>query len=127
MKTILLILFSILAASVFAQELKPRAVEPIRVEIVTQGEAPHDQELDKLVRAELQKSRGVIVSRRAGTAIHFAVAEITSRGQRTGFSSALLVLNDGDVAYLSVFIEGDLPSLARRMAEHLKQELSITK
>ena len=92
-----------------------------------EGEAPHSAELDKLIRDELQKTRCVIISRRSRTAIHFAIAEITSKGQRTGFSSALLMLDDGDVAYLSVFIEGDLLALARRMAEHLKQELATRK
>jgi len=125
MKTTLsTILLLTLSAPVFGQTQRVRAVDPIRIEIVTQGEAPHDQELDKLIRHELRKTRRVVITRRSRRSIHFAVTEITSKGQPIGFASTMLMLDDGDVAYLSIFIESDLPSLASRMADHLKQELT---
>jgi hypothetical protein len=61
MKTILLILFSILPASVSAQELKARATEPVRVTVA----APVDEaniETAEAVRGELRNLRDVVIT-----------------------------------------------------------------
>lgn len=120
-KPVVLVLFLILAAPVFAQELKARVVEPIRVAVTTQGEAPHNEELDKLLRDELQKRRDFIsVSSRADLRVEAAAAELTADTGCRGYVGAL-VIEDGHGRQLSVFIADGLPSLARQFAERIDE------
>lgn len=120
MKTLMLLSLMLFAAPAFGQE--PAALEPIRVAITTQGEAPHYEELDKLLRCELQKRRDVVIATQ-GVKIdmRLAVAQIVIKGEPVGYVAALIVSTKDGMDTQSLFIGETLPALVELLDTYLNQ------
>jgi hypothetical protein len=124
MKTMLLILFSILPTATFAQDLKPRAVEPIRVSITTADGAPNIELASKL-RSELQKSGfAAIVTRRGRLAVFLDVAPFGNATECEGYSVAAFIMDRRrkDSGTLRAYSAASLDALARYLAGELERE-----
>jgi hypothetical protein len=118
MKTILLILFSILPVSAFAQDLGPRPIAPVRVVVsAPQGELADD------AREELRRSGDVvIVERKPDFEIRLNGRRIDSSGCH-GYAVAALVIRRSDNLHdLNIYIGSDIQELAKFIVETINKE-----
>lgn len=116
MKTMLLILFLILPASVMAQDRKAR------VSIEAQ-----DGELARLLRDELTDSNVAVTTAKRGD--YEITAAVAPLGEDIGCRGIIgvLLIEGRDGRQLSAFIASGVASLARQMAQRLNEELQTHK
>jgi hypothetical protein len=92
MKTMLLILFLILPASVMAQGLKARVVEPLRVSL-TLEESERAGDFNEQLRVELNKLRRVaFVSDAVNFDVYITAGPIVAGEKTIGYVSAVAVV-----------------------------------
>lgn len=126
MKTMLLIFLLILSASAMAQDRKPRAVEPIRAEIVTKMENSEiDGKLHKAFRAELNKKRAVALgTAKADWRIYLGITVVTLDGTPRGYAGALMLIDrTGEIYWLSVKTHSNIEGLAQAFVASLDAEV----
>jgi hypothetical protein len=124
MKTTLLILFSILPVTGLAQELKPRAIEPIRVSLHSDDGKPSDLEFSEQLRDQLGKFRDVAITTRRGD---FEITTVTTRitidGNLKGYACAVLVVDSRRRFRLTVETGSSLLGTAENLAAYLDREI----
>jgi hypothetical protein len=123
MKTMLLILFSILPATAFAQQLKARALEPVKVSLSTR--APDCPQFEAAFTAELKKLGDVaIATRKVDFAIYTSCAELRDDdGVTFGYSGSLWLADaKSKNKYHSTYVGRDAALLARRIVEEVDKE-----
>jgi hypothetical protein len=127
MKTILLILFSILPAQAIAQA---EAVESVRVSFADDSTATDtDREFNELLRAEMNERATIrFTSSRFDYKVLTSTTPITSKGKPVGYAVALGVLAyDADSKEtglkMRVSVGPTLGALAGRLALFLDKEL----
>jgi len=115
------------AREAFAQELRARAVEPIRVSIVQTPEASAtDEEFNRRLRAELNKSKTVAFTSQSDYDIATAATEITEKGRVVGYAVASMVVTPEGARRrkfnLSIRTGPSLEELAADLAKKLNTE-----
>ena len=126
MKTMLLILFCVLPASVMAQDkLSPRAVAPIRIAL-TFEESERPGEFDEQLRVELNKLRRVaFVSEAVNFDIYITAGPIVAGEKTIGYVSAVAVVTAGakDRPITLLLVLGPTPAeTAKRTARRINEE-----
>jgi hypothetical protein len=121
MKTMLLILFSILPASAMAQELKPRAVEPIRVELAVDESDTVSLELQRLIRERLKANRAAVFpsNGRLDYSIMITADALDGETRCAGYLGALVAVDTTGRPRVKVFTGSDMSALADRMAKSI--------
>jgi len=114
------------AREAFAQELKPRAIEPIRVSLtLEESEAPGD--FNKQLHVELRKFRRAVFVSKSGAAnlgIYIKAGPIIAGDRAIGYASAVAVISgcgkDEPIAVL--LIQGATSgAVARRTAQEINE------
>jgi hypothetical protein len=122
---LLLLLIPIPPAPALAQRLKPRAVRPIEIAIITEAEAPEepDARFHSLFLAELNKRRDIALRRRGSAwKIYLAVTEIEAKGKRIGYAGGVMLRRD-ELYWFTVNAAPNLEALARDAAASLDREV----
>lgn len=128
MKTILLILFLILPASVMAQGLA-KPLEPVRVSLSDDSTATDsDKAFNELLRSELNRAANIrFTQAKFDYKVLTATAEITSKGKLQGYSAAVAVLTQAEGKEvnlrLHVMVGPTLDALASDAGAFLDKEL----
>ena len=119
MKTMLLILFLILPASIGAQQ--PFA--PLRVSVTAESGDEYDRELKRLVADELRRgARVAFVSRAADFDVTLTAGPLDESSRCAGVIGAMLVVDERGRRRLSIHTGSDLKALAHHLAEKLEVE-----
>ena len=122
------ILFCILllTGAAFAQgQRAARAVEPVRVNIITEdsAEGAEDKEFHKLFRAELNKHRDIVLRDEGYEfAICLTATKLVEKGRTFGYAAATLVITKtgrGDKLRFSIDTGPDLKSIAAQVVSTL--------
>ncbi len=127
MKTMLLILFLILPASVMAQD-RPAVVELVKVRIVTEKDQQTDvsAEFHRLVKAELRRFRNVaLVSSKPNYNVYVGIMPLEFEGRNTGYAGAVFV-RGADHYWLELKAGRTLAEVARQLAARIKVVLQKT-
>jgi hypothetical protein len=123
---LLLLLIPIPPAPALAQRLKPRAVRPIEIAIITEAEAPEepDARFHSLFLAELNKRRDIAIRPRGAWRIYLSSMVITTKGKAVGYSAALIAISkDCEHYWLSVKAAPTLEEIAKAFVESLNKEV----
>jgi hypothetical protein len=121
MKTTLLILFLILPAAALTQELKPRAVEPIRVELAVDESDNTSVELQRLIRERLKANRAAVFpsNGRLDYSIMITADALDPDTRCAGYLGALVAVDTTGRPRVKVFTGSDMSALADLMAKSI--------
>lgn len=119
-----LILISALSAHSLAQELKPHAIEPMRVIVIAVSADETDTELARLVERELRKTRTVIIGSQGDHRAYLTAGPLSEDGRCRGFVGAMLTVTTNGAPRLSVHTGATLSELAQHLAAKLRAEYS---